>query len=153
MSRRLLVSYLALAIVVLALLEIPLGVAYARNERRDLSANVERDAVALASLAEDALEQRAAAPPALVRLARRYEADTGGRVVIVDARGRALVDSQSQGRGGDFSTRPEIARALDGRVATGTRHSNTLPSSSLPEQQIMYSTPSSSPSRNQPQSS
>ena len=126
MSRRLLVSYLALALVVLALLEIPLGVAYARNERHDLSTDVERDAVALASLAEDALEQRTAAPPALVRLARRYQADTGGRVVVVDAQGRALVDSQSQGPGADFSTRPEIAEALDGRVATGTRHSNTL---------------------------
>lgn len=126
MSRRLLVSYLALAIVVLALLEIPLGVSYARNERRDLSTNVERDAVALASLAEDALEQRASAPPVLTRLAQRYQSDTGGRVVIVDAKGRARVDSESQGVGSDYSTRPEIATALDGTVTTGTRHSNTL---------------------------
>jgi signal transduction histidine kinase len=125
-SRRLLFSYLALAIVVLALLEIPLGISYARNERHDLSTNVERDAVALASLAEDALEQRTAAPPALTELARRYQKDTGGRVVIVDAQGRALVDSESQGVGAEFSTRPEIAAALDGSVATGTRHSNTL---------------------------
>ena len=126
MSRRLLISYLALAIVVLALLAIPLGISYARNERHDLSTNVERDAVALASLAEDALEQRASAPPAVVRLARRYQRDTGGRVVVVDAQGRALVDSESQGVGADFSSRPEIAAALDGTVATGTRHSNTL---------------------------
>ena len=125
-SRRLLVSYLALAIVVLALLEIPLGISYARNERHDLSVNVERDAVALASLAEDALEQRTSAPPALTRLARRYQSDTGGRVIVVDAEGRALVDSESQGVGADFSTRPEIAAALDGTVATGTRHSRTL---------------------------
>jgi signal transduction histidine kinase len=125
-SRRLLISYLALAIVVLVLLEIPLGIAYARNERQDLSTNVERDAVVLASLAEDALEQGAAAPPALTLLARRYQDETGGRVVVVDAQGRALVDSESQGVGADFSSRPEIAAALDGSVATGTRHSSTL---------------------------
>ena len=126
MSRRLLASYVVLALVVLALLEIPLGVSYARNERHDLSADVERDAVALASLAEDALEQGAAAPPTLTRLARRYQSDTGGRVVIVDAQGRAVVDSQSQVPDGNFSTRPEFAAALDGTVATGIRHSNTL---------------------------
>lgn len=126
MSRRLLVSYLALAVVVLALLEIPLGVSYARNERRDLSAGVERDAVALGSLAEDALEQRTAAPPALETLARRYQRETGGRVVVVDVQGRALVDSEPNGIGADFSTRPEIVAALDGSVANGTRHSRTL---------------------------
>ena len=109
MSRRLLISYLALAVAVLVLLEIPLGIAYARNERHDLSTSVERDAVVLASLAEDALEQGASAPPALTLLARRYQDETGGRVVVVDAQGRALVDSESQGVGGDFSTRPEIA--------------------------------------------
>jgi signal transduction histidine kinase len=125
-SRRLLASYLALAVVVLAVLEIPLGVSYARNERHDLSANVERDAVAIASLAEDALERGAAAPPALTAIARRYQRDTGGRVVVVDAEGRALVDSTGQSPGRDFQTRPEIATALDGTVATGVRHSETL---------------------------
>ncbi len=126
MSRRLLVSYLALAIVVLALLEIPLGISFARNERHDLSTSVERDAVALASLAEDSLEARAPAPSSLVTIARQYQSDTGGRVVVVDAEGQAVVDSASEGVGADFSTRPEIAAALDGTVATGIRHSNTL---------------------------
>jgi signal transduction histidine kinase len=125
-SRRLLLSYLTLAIVVLALLEIPLGVSYARNERRNLSANVERDAVSIASLSEDTLERRAPAPPALTTLARRYQVDTGGRVVVVDTQGRAIVDSSTRGLGADFATRPEIASALAGMVATGVRHSNTL---------------------------
>jgi signal transduction histidine kinase len=125
-SRRLLLSYLTLAVVVLALLEIPLGVSYSRNERRNLTANVERDAVSVASLAEDTLERGAAAPPALTALAHRYQADTGGRVVVVDGHGRAIVDSGSPEPGGDFSTRPEIASALGGAVATGVRHSRTL---------------------------
>ena len=56
MTRRLLASYLALTIVVLVALEVPLAVVYARNEHQDLTAKVERDAFAAASLAEDALQ-------------------------------------------------------------------------------------------------
>ena len=125
MSRRLLASYVVLAVVVLALLEIPLGVTYARSERRDLSANVERDAAAVASLSEDALERGVAAPPALAALADRYQRDTGGRVVVVDTSGVTVVDSAAP-IGADFSTRPEIRAALDGSVATGVRYSQTL---------------------------
>jgi hypothetical protein len=40
-SRRILLSYLGLVLVVLAALEIPLGVQNARTERRDLSAKVD----------------------------------------------------------------------------------------------------------------
>jgi signal transduction histidine kinase len=125
-SRRLLASYLLLAVVVLALLEVPLGIAYARNERHDLSASIERDAVVIGSLAEDALERGVAIPSSVSALARRYQNDTGGRVIVVDANGRALVDSASGEMGSDFSTRPEIAAALDGRIAEGVRHSETL---------------------------
>ena len=125
MSRRLLASYVVLAIVVLALLEIPLGVSYARNERRDLTADVERDAVAIASLSEDALERGTTVSPALADLARRYQHDTGGRVIVVDRRGRAVIDSAAT-PGADFSSRPEIRSALDGTVGTGVRHSQTL---------------------------
>ena len=36
------------------------------------------------------------------------------------------MDSESQGVGSNYSTRPEFATALNGTVTTGTRHSNTL---------------------------
>ena len=55
-SRRLLASYLALTVVVLVALEVPLAIVNARNERQDLTAKVERDAFAAASLAEDSLQ-------------------------------------------------------------------------------------------------
>ena len=58
MSRRLLLGYLTLTIAVLAVLEVPLGVTYAHNERQDLEGKVERDAVAVGSLSEGALEGR-----------------------------------------------------------------------------------------------
>jgi len=124
-TRRLLASYVVLALVVLALLEVPLAVSFARNERHDLTTKVERDAVAVGSLSEDVLERGVSAPPALEALGARYARDTGGRVVVVDAKGRSVVDSAGPARG-DFSTRPEIRTALGGTVATGVRHSNTL---------------------------
>src|SRR5207248_1340346 len=49
-SRRVLLAFLGLVVVVLAALLVPLGVQHARTERRDLETKVERDAVALASL-------------------------------------------------------------------------------------------------------
>src|SRR4051794_36917836 len=94
MSRRLLLSYLSLTLVVLAVLEVPLGVTYGRNERRDLEAKVERDAVTVASLSEGVLEHRGEITlAALQGVADRYRADTGGRVVVVDRRGRLVADS------------------------------------------------------------
>lgn len=129
MTRRLLFSYLSLTIVVLAMLEVPLGFVNARNERSDLTAKVERDAVAAASLAESTLEDEAttATVPALNRLAARYATDTGGRMVITDAKGAAIVDSAPRGSGQEnFASRPEFKAALRGDVATGTRGSKTL---------------------------
>ena len=130
MRRRLLLSYLAVAILVLAALEIPLAVSYAENERRELTDKVERDTVALATLVEDSLEQGTPVPVQVRRVAADYDADTGGRVVVVDRGGRAIVDTAGA-RGGDFTSRPEIATALAGRIATGTRRSDTLDSDLL----------------------
>lgn len=133
MTRRLLVTYLSLAVVVLAALEIPLGVANARNERRSLTDKVERDAVSVASLAESTVEGDRTGNLAAIRaLARRYARDTGGRVVIVDRRGNVLVDSSAPLPGDrNFASRPEFAAALRGDVASGTRYSKTLGSSFL----------------------
>ena len=125
MRRRLLATYLAVAVLVLALLEIPLAISYAHSERQDLAGKVERDAVALATLVEDALEQGTPVPKQVPRIAADYTAHTGGRVLVVDSRGRAIVDSAPTGSR-DFSSRPEIARALAGEISTGTRSSQSL---------------------------
>jgi signal transduction histidine kinase len=127
-SRRILAGYLVLTVLVLAVLEIPLAITQARTAEADLTAKVERDAVALASLAQDAVRAGAVRQLARVRrIASGYEAETGGRAVVVDARGRSLVDSSNQfSEGRNFATRPEIAAALRGQVASGTRDSETL---------------------------
>ena len=128
MTRRLLLSYLSLALFVLLLLEIPLAVSYARNERHDLSSKVERDAVALGAIAEDTLEHDTPAERGrLAKIAEDYAVGTGGRVLVVDAEGNALVDTSPPLPGDrSFASRPEVQQALAGDVATGTRHSDTL---------------------------
>ena len=129
MTRRLLISYLSLAVVVLAMLEVPLGFINARGERARLTSKVERDAVTIASLAESTVEGEASTSnlAALKALGARYAADTGARVVITNRKGIALVDPSPAGPGRrSFATRPEFQAALRGDYATGIRQSKTL---------------------------
>lgn len=128
MTRRLLFSYLSLTLFVLLLLEIPLAVSYARNERNDLASKVERDAMALGAISEDTLEHDTSTDRGrLATIASTYADGTGGRVLVVDADGNALVDTNPPFPGErSFASRPEIQQALAGQVATGTRHSDTL---------------------------
>jgi signal transduction histidine kinase len=124
MRRRLLVSYLLLTLFVLAVLEIPLGIIFARRQLGELTSQVERDAVVMATLVEDALEGGRGADT--VAQVGRYARETKTRVVVVDPRGVAVADSSGSAAGTSFGNRPEITAALSGRIATGTRHSVTL---------------------------
>ncbi len=100
---------------------------YAHNERNDLEAKVERDAVAVASLSEGVLEGTGEISTFSLRgIVLRYRSDTGGRVVVVGRLGQLVVDSNPVPGDTDFANRPEIIAALAGRVASGVRHSNTL---------------------------
>jgi signal transduction histidine kinase len=124
-TRRLLVSYLTITALVLALLVIPLGLTFAQREEDQLVADLERDATVLASLAEDGLERSETFD--YQALATEYEARTGARVVIVDAEGISVADTQPvTDAPRDFSTRPEFEAALAGERSDGTRPSETL---------------------------
>jgi signal transduction histidine kinase len=127
MSRRLLLGYLSLTALVLLVLEVPLAVTYARNERGSLTTKVERDAVAVASVADDVLDQPRPRLAPLRAFVEDYARDTGGRVVVVDERGRALLDTDPPQAGArNSSSRPEFQEALSGRVSTGVRRSELL---------------------------
>ena len=128
MSRRVLLGFLGLTLVVLVALEIPLGVQNGRTERRNVQAKVERDAVALGSIAQDALRTSSRSQlRGVAAIAYRYRRDTGGRVILVDKRGLALVDTDPTTTAVEsFASRPEIRSALRGVVASGTRLSETL---------------------------
>jgi signal transduction histidine kinase len=121
-TRRLIISYLAVTFVVLLLLEVPLAVFYAQRELERLTSAVERDAAVVATIYEDDLEAGLAPDPSPARI---YEQRTGARVVVVDAQGISLIDTE-QPTPRDFSTRPEIATALTGERSAGTRRSETL---------------------------
>jgi signal transduction histidine kinase len=130
--RRLLLSYLTITVLVLAGLEVPLGISFARSERRRLEQSVRQDAMTLAVRSEEALES----PPEpgsaqeLAALVQRYERDANDRVVIVDTAGRELASSEPPGEpeSADHGILgpPEIARALAGHETSGSRHSEEL---------------------------
>lgn len=122
MTRRLLLSYIAITVVVLALLEVPLGIFYAQREEERLIADAERDAVVLASLYEDVLQQGQTPTP---QPALDYAGRTGARIVVVNALGISVFDTETSPPR-DFSTRPEVSLALTGVRNAGIRHSDTL---------------------------
>lgn len=125
MTRRLVLSYVLLAAFVLAVVELPLGLSYAARAQDRLLADIERDARVLGGLVEERVE--AGDDAAVATIAEQYAAQSSGRVVVTDAEGIALVDTERPDDAPrDFSTRPEIATALRGSQATGTRRSDTL---------------------------
>jgi signal transduction histidine kinase len=96
-TRRLLLSYLVLTLGVLIALELPLGILNAHNLRQDLRAKVQRDAVTVGSLAEDALEHKRPADPNVRAAVNRYAEETDAHVVVREASGRVVVDSARAG--------------------------------------------------------
>ena len=125
MTRRLLATYLTITALALAVLAVPLGLTFAERERDRLSFDIERDAIVIASLAEDDLESDTA--PQLDAVLAEYRERTTGRILVVDRRGISVADSDGRDvPPRDYSTRPEIRDALEGRRAIGTRRSTTL---------------------------
>jgi signal transduction histidine kinase len=108
-TRRLLLSYLALTLVVLVALEVPLGVLNAHNQRQDLRSKIERDAVAVGSLSEDALEHRRVNDSRLLAVVSRYAEATDGRLVILDSSARVIADS---GRAGEGEHESDVVKGL-----------------------------------------
>ena len=132
MRNRLLLSYLTITVVVLVAFGVPLGIAFGNSERRQLQNGLQHDAFALGLRTERALG--AGTPEALATLAplvTAYQADTGGRVVVVDAQGYSVADSDPPpGTAATdrrfFADREEFATALAGTDNTGRRYSETL---------------------------
>jgi two-component system, OmpR family, sensor kinase len=104
-------------------LEVPLTLNFSRRVDSEIKAEASAGAHAIAAAASGQLTDRAK----LTTLARDQGRRLGGRVIVVDAAGRVLVDSDgSAPRGASYASRPEIAQALRGATPQGTRHSDSL---------------------------
>jgi signal transduction histidine kinase len=126
MRTRLLLVLVGVVALVLAVHDLPLAGHLQRVERDRLTTKLERDAFILAGRMEEALEERTAADQIeLGALVTRYGAAEDVRVVVVDDSATAVVGTETD-VGEDFSNRPEITTALDGRPTTGQRESVTL---------------------------
>ena len=79
MTKRLLLSYLTITLIVLLLLEIPLGLFYSQREQERLQADVERDANVIATLYEDDLEAGLPLDPTAADDLRRSNRRAGRR--------------------------------------------------------------------------
>ncbi|HEY3611952.1 MAG TPA: ATP-binding protein [Pseudonocardiaceae bacterium] len=124
MTRRLLVAYITVTVLVLAALVLPLGLTFASREANLLLSGIERDTTAVAALVEPNLAGHTA--PRLNAVLAGYRAG-GGRIVVVTTQGVSVADSDDIGGvARDFSTRPEIRAALSGRRSEGIRPSETL---------------------------
>jgi two-component system, OmpR family, sensor kinase len=133
-ARLLIGAFYVLTAVVLAL-EIPLALTVERRADSDFQAVVLGDAAILAARVSDLVVQAgsrpgAPAPPRLRSIvAERAQARTQ-RVVVTDAQGRVVADSDGAARRGVFyatPARPEFRAALfRGRIDTRRRFSDTL---------------------------
>ena len=114
-----------LAVLVLLVLEVPLGFLAARRERDSLRAQATQNATSLAVLAGEELERSGARD--LDRLARRYEQETRAEVLIVNRRGAPLIALTPSEREGTSDLAAETASALAGRKSVSSRTDERKP--------------------------
>ncbi len=111
-------------LIAIIVLEVPLVVNLSRRVDAEVQAEASNQAQLVATSAGDRLD---GPPPALQALADSSARSLGGRVIVVDADGRVLVDSAGTGlRGASYADRPEVGNALEGETAQGERHSDSL---------------------------
>ena len=137
MKWRLVAALIATTLLVILVQDIPLSY-YIQGVQRDrIITGLERDAFVLAGRSEEALESPTPESIAVItEVAKRYQASSGARVIVVDGKGIAVVTSDPDDSkiGASYLSRPEIGTALTGEIASGTRYSQTL------QQELLYVT-------------
>ncbi|MSO41652.1 MAG: HAMP domain-containing protein [Solirubrobacterales bacterium] len=122
---RLLAAFAYVLVIVIVALLVPLGI----NLQKRLHGEVESLASDQAELVATAASRGLGSPRQLGRLASESAQNLDGRVLIVDASGIVLADSETaRTLGENYGTRarPELSKALGGRTEQGLRQSETL---------------------------
>jgi two-component system, OmpR family, sensor kinase len=120
---RLLAAFAYVLVLAIVALEVPLAL----NLSRRVDAEIKSEASSGAQLVADSAAGRLDRARELQRLLQTAATDLGGRVIVTNSGGRLVADSAGTGlRRADYGSRPEIAAALAGRTAQGTRHSDSL---------------------------
>jgi len=120
---RLVVAFTYVLVLVIVALEVPLALNLSNRVDAEIKSEAQSQAQLLAAGASGRLEDRRQ----LGRLVETSERTLGGRVLVVDERGRVLADSAGPSTRGDrYGSRSEIRTALAGRSTQGERHSDDL---------------------------
>jgi signal transduction histidine kinase len=121
---QLLLAFAYVLLLIIVALEVPLAL----NLARRIDAEVKNDAATQAFRVAANASGRIGNRKELAALVRRSAGDLGGRVLVVDRRGRLVADSGGQPLGRTYRSpsRPEIGQALAAGRAQGERHSDTL---------------------------
>ncbi|GAB7108218.1 HAMP domain-containing sensor histidine kinase [Streptomyces phaeofaciens JCM 4814] len=124
MTRRLLLSYLTLAALLLICLEIPLGFVYSRGERERVINAAKDEAESVSAYASLSIAEGRAAQDLPERAAHCAER-IGGKVLIVDESGALLASSHplTAREEGSLASWPGIAAALRGTATEDVRTS------------------------------
>ncbi len=124
---RLVASFAYVLLVVIVALVVPLALVLRDRARSELEALTRTNAQTIAAVLN---QSRLRVDPqdrrALIRDARRYATDVGGRVVILDVNGTVIADSTDEDLGENFATpgRPEVARSLASETSAEVRRSD-----------------------------
>lgn len=113
MTRRLLLSYLGLAVLILLILEVPLATLAQRFERQLATSQIEQQANGLVALASDDLSP--ARRPQLQSVVAGYQAKTGGEVTIVTPDRTVLASSSGDADHDTQEWSGVVTRALGGQ--------------------------------------
>ena len=128
MRKRLAVSLVAVAAIILLVFSIPLAYFVSNVERDRLVTALERDAFILAGHAKETLNTTTGAVlPSLQPYVDLYDSMNDPRVIVVNANGLVVAtNDKTVSLGRSFASRPEVQKALTGLPAVGERDSKTL---------------------------